>query len=88
VQNLNKERKSSCKDFYIVIQEKCENKKQVVDNKEEELLCEKLNDKYFKIKECLARCGNTVIDSSLSSRTNEILYSFFNTRKDLLGYLT
>ena len=85
IQNLNKERKSSCKDFYIIIQEKAENKKQILDIKEEEILCEKLNDNYFKIKECLARCGNTVTDSNSNSMTNEILYSFFNTRKDLFG---
>jgi len=86
IQNLNKERKSSCKEFYIIIKEKFENKKQILDIKEEEILCEKLNDNYFKIKECLARCGNTVTDSDSRNMTNQILFSFFNTRKDLFGF--
>ena len=44
----------------------------------------KLNDKYFCIKECLSRCGNVVIDISDQKNAEKILYSFFNSRKDLL----
>ena len=31
----------------------------------DDLAIENLNDKYFKIKDCLSRCGNGVIDLSL-----------------------
>ena len=39
---------------------------------------------YFKIKECLSRCGNTVMDISDRNLSEKILYSFFNSRKNLL----
>ena len=48
-------------------------------------MCEKLNDNYFKIKECLARCGNVVTDSDDQNNTEKILYSFFNTRTELFN---
>ena len=36
--------------------------------------------KYFKIKECLSRCGNIVQEYDTKKETHEILYSFFNAR--------
>jgi len=58
IQEFNRKRKSSSKNFYIIIKEIPENKKEI--SKIEKILCENLNEKYFKIKECLARCGNIV----------------------------
>jgi len=83
IQNLNQEQKSSSKNFFILIKETPQNKKQILEENEEKILCEKLNDKYFKIKECLAKCGNTITDSQDKQTTIKILYSFLNARKEL-----
>lgn len=61
IQNLNQDKKSSCKNFFILIKEFPENKKSINEN-EEKIIINNLNDKYFKIKECLSRCGNLVND--------------------------
>lgn len=46
----------------------------------EDYLMEKLNDQYFKIKECLSRCGNIVEDISNKNQIIDILFSFLNFR--------
>ena len=80
---INIEKKSSSKNFYILIKEIPEIKK-INTNINEKIIFDKLNDKYFCIKECLSRCGNVVIDISDQKNAEKILYSFFNSRKDLL----
>lgn len=82
IQKTNKNKKSSSKNFYILIKEFPENKK--INENLEKIIFDKLNDKYFNIKECLSRCGNIVIDISEKEMTEKIIYSFLNTRKDLL----
>ena len=52
INKINSERKSSSKDFYIIISN--ENKKNN-NIQTEELLKNDLKEKYFKIKECLSR---------------------------------
>lgn len=84
IQEINQKRKSSSKNFYILIKEIPENKKQKINHNTQKIIFDKLNDKYFNIKECLSRCGNVVIDISDRKSTEKILYSFFNSRKDLL----
>ena len=83
IKKLNIEKKSSSKNFYILIKEIPEIKKQKI-NINEKIIFDKLNDKYFNIKECLSRCGNVVIDISDKKMTEKVLYSFLNSRKDLL----
>lgn len=83
IKKLNIEKKSSSKNFYILIKEIPEIKK-IKTNINEKIIFDKLNDKYFCIKECLARCGNVVIDISDQKNAEKILYSFLNSRKDLL----
>ena len=83
IKKLNIEKKSSSKNFYILIKEIPEIKKQNI-NINEKIIFDKLNDKYFNIKECLSRCGNVVIDISDKKMTEKVLYSFLNSRKDLL----
>lgn len=84
IQKTNKNKKSSSKNFYVLIKEFPENKKQKINDNLEKIIFDKLNDKYFNIKECLSRCGNVVIDISEKEMTEKILYSFLNSRKDLL----
>ena len=42
-----------------------------------------LKEKYFKIKECLSRCGNSVYEINTKEEILKIINSFFNTRKEL-----
>lgn len=83
IKKINIEKKSSSKNFYILIKEIPEIKK-INTNINEKIIFDKLNDKYFCIKECLFRCGNVVIDISDQKNAEKILYSFLNSRKDLL----
>ena len=84
IQEINIDKKSSSKNFYIIVKEVQENKKQKNNYNTEKIIFDKLKDKYFNIKECLSRCGNIVIDISEKKQTEKILYSFFNSRKDLI----
>ena len=83
IQEINQKRKSSSKNFYILIKEIPENKKQKISEENEKLFCEKLNEKYFKIKECLSRCGNIVTAYDSKKEVKKIINSFFNYRKEL-----
>lgn len=77
IKKLNDNKKSSSKNFYIIIKYKNENNE--IDNLENYAIQE-LNDKYFKIKDCLSRCGNIVNDFSKKEEIKNILFSFLNTR--------
>ena len=78
INKLNYEKNSSSKNFYIIIKNKN-------NQKTEELNILDLNEKFLKIKECLARCGNDVIQINTKEELKNILYSFSNTRKNLLN---
>ena len=81
---MNIDKKSSSKNFYILIKEIQENKKQKNNINLEKIIFDKLRDKYFNIKECLYRCGNVVMDIDNKNQSEKILYSFLNSRKNLL----
>ena len=76
IKNLNNDKKSSSKNFYIIIN--------YINNEEIEEnyinVLQELNDKYFKIKECLSRCGNILTDISEKKEVKNILFSFLNCR--------
>ena len=80
IQEINIDKKSASKNFYILIKEKIQNKKI---NNYEKIAIEKLNDNYFNIKECLSRCGNIVYEIDTNEQTEKIIKSFLNTRKEL-----
>ena len=77
IKELNNNKKSSSKNYYIIIS---------YENKNNEIIdiisyaTEDLNNKYFKIKECLSRCGNIANDILEKEEINNILFSFLNTR--------
>ena len=77
IKELNVNRKSSNKNFYIIL------KNEKIENIEENII-EELNEKYFKIKECLARCGNIVKDINEKEKIRNILISFINRRLYLI----
>ena len=80
INNLNLSKKSSSKDFFIIISSNT-NKKKMDDNLEE-IIKNDLKEKYFKIKECLSRCGNLVQEVSNKKDVEKLFYSLLNTKKN------
>ena len=80
IQQLNLTKKSSSKNFYIIISNEKKEKKEIFEN--EEIIQNDLKEKYFKIKECLSRCGNSVKEISEKKEILEIFKIFLNTRKN------
>ena len=81
ITRLNNEKKSASKNFYIIIKNDIE---QRINENDEELIISELNEKFFKIKECLSRCGNTAIEILEKEEIKQILFSFLNSRKNFL----
>lgn len=77
IKDLNNNKKSSSKNYYIIINYLNKNN-EIIDFYS--YVTEDLNNKYFKIKDCLARCGNDVVDIIDKNQLINILFSFFNTR--------
>ena len=80
IQKLNLNRRSSSKNFYIILKYVSNNEK---DTNIENYAIEELNEQYFKIKDCLSRCGNVVTSYNNTKSILEILFSFFKTRINL-----
>ena len=74
IKEKNNKNKSASKNIYLII-------KNNTDNLEENIIQE-LNEKYFKIKDCLIRCGNVVQECNKEEIKN-ILFSFLNLKKFL-----
>ena len=74
IEEINKSKKSSNKKFYLIIKNK------LIKEKIEENIIEDLNDKYFIIKESLARCGNVVKDINEKEKVERLILSFINKR--------
>ena len=74
IKEKNNKNKSASKNIYLII-------KNNTDNLEENIIQE-LNEKYFKIKDCLIRGGNVVFECNKTEIKN-ILFSFFNLKKFL-----
>ncbi|MBQ3407849.1 MAG: hypothetical protein IJH12_01415 [Clostridia bacterium] len=77
IKELNKRKKSSTKNYYIIIKN---DKNNEIENYEN-LVCDELTENYLKIKDCLSRCGNNVIDINEKKEIIEILFSFLNSQK-------
>ena len=74
INKINSLKTSSTKDFFIIIS----NSKNTESN--EEIIADELNEKFLKIKECLSRCGNNVINLNNKKEVQEIFLSFLNSR--------
>ena len=77
IKELNNKNKSSSKNYYIIIDFENKNDENI---DIETYAIEDLNNKYFKIKESLSRCGNIAINISEKNEIKNILFSFLNTR--------
>lgn len=75
--NKNSENNSSSKNFYIVLKSeiKADNKEKF--NLSETVAINNLNEKYFKVKESLSRCGNIIFEINNPEDIEIILKSFF-----------
>ena len=81
INKINLNRKSASKDFFIIISNKINSKKDSFNS--EEIFKNDLKEKYFKIKECLSRSGNSVFELSTKQEIEKIFFSFLNTKKYL-----
>ena len=81
IQELNDNKKVSSQNFYILIKNPIKNKKEKYNLENEKIIINNLNEKYFKIKECLYRCENCVEEVENKNETLEILYKFYNNRR-------
>ena len=71
IKNKNKEKVSSSKNFYLII-----NSKKFPENQEENIILD-LKEKYLKIKDSLSRCGNSVNEILNKEELKNIIKSFF-----------
>lgn len=78
INKINSERKSSSKDFYIIISNESKKNNNI---QTEELLKNDLKEKYFKIKECLSRTGNSVQEISNKENIEKLFFSILNVKK-------
>lgn len=76
IRDLNSNNKSDSKQFFILI-------KQPQDNNKEEICIDQLNEKYFKIKEALSRCGNNVYSVNTEKEVKSIFKSYFFLKNNL-----
>ena len=75
ISSLNQNKKSSSKNFFIIIKKTTESA-----NNLENVIVQSLQEEFFKIKELLSRCGNIVSEYTKESEVEEILFSFLNSR--------
>lgn len=73
IQYLNKIKKSSSKNFYLII-------KETTSEKEEIIKIENLQNEYLKIKDSLSRCGNIVSEYTDENEIEKIIFSFLNSQ--------
>lgn len=77
IKELNSNKKSSSKNYYIIL-EYINKNNEIVDI--DTYAIEDLKNKYFKIKDSLARCGNMATEINEKKEIINILFSFFNKR--------
>lgn len=78
ISSINLLKSSASKDFFIIIGN---DKNSEQDN--EDIIIDELNEKFFKIKECLLRCGNTVKNINKKEEARSVLNSLYNGRRNL-----
>lgn len=77
LKKLSSKIQSSSKKFFMVI----ETSELIAKQENSDLAAlEELNEKYHKIKECLARCGNEVSDYTSKLQVHYLIQSFLNKK--------
>lgn len=80
ISQINCKRKSASKDFYLIVSYEDIEKKNFIGA--EEIIKNDLKEKYFKVKECLSRCGNYIEEINNKNEIQKLLFSFFNSIKN------
>ena len=86
LKNLNNNKKSATKNFFVIINSEKnyeENNKNQNIFEVENIIFSELNDNYLKIKETISRCGNLVTEINNKEDCKNILFSFFYPKKIL-----
>ena len=81
INEINSNKKSSSKNFYIIISKEISKEQEY--NESFEIIKNDLKERFFKIKECLSRCGNSVFEITKKEQILKVLNSFLNTRKEM-----
>lgn len=74
IKDLNSIKKSSSKNFFLIIRESST-------EKPEEVKIKNLQNNYVRIKDWLSRCGNIVSEYTSDRKIGEVLFSFLNSKK-------
>lgn len=80
IENFNQTKKSSTKNFYIILKKFPENKNKEINELIEKNLINNLNDEYFILKECIMRCGNRVVEINEKEESKKIIKSFLEKK--------
>ena len=81
INEINSSKRNSSKVFFLIISDNLKKIENTANS--EEIIKADLREKYFKVKECLARCGNSVTEVENKNELIEIVDSFLNARKYL-----
>ena len=84
IKEINRKNKSSSKNFYIILEflyPNVESNNFIPNEKEKQIITNNLNEKYYKVKECLSRTNNLCIELK-KEEVIKIYFSFFNKRKE------
>ena len=79
IMDKNNKNKAASKNIYLIIKN---NEIKFTNEKIEDNIFQDLNEKYFKIKDSLIRCGNIAVELN-KEESKEIIYSFLNSKKYL-----
>ncbi len=82
IQYYNQSKKSSSKNFYILLKKFPDNKNKEINEITEKNIINNLNDEYFILKECIMRCGNRVIEIDNKEESKKIIKSFLIDMKN------
>ena len=80
LKELNKDKETNEKIFYIILKYKIKKEIKV----DEKYAVDLLNENYLKVKDSLSRCGNNVYEIKEKYEVEKILYSFLNYRKIII----
>ena len=80
ITKLNQEKKTNSKSFYIILKEELKKDMKI----DEKIIVQNLNEKYFKVKDSLTRCGNGIDEITNKEEIEKIINSFLNYRKTII----
>ena len=79
IKNMNLTKKSSTKNFYIILSNEKLKGTEYVESFE--IIKNDLKEKYFKVKDCLSRCGNSVTEINTKERNIKNIIFVFKHKK-------